>query len=47
MQRPGTAQAPPLTIPIPGQTWNFQAWYRDANPTVTSNFTDAVGITFQ
>ena len=30
-----------------GETWNFQAWYRDANPTVTSNFTDAVGITFQ
>jgi hypothetical protein len=30
-----------------GQTWHFQAWYRDANPTSTSNFTDAVRITLQ
>lgn len=30
-----------------GETWNFQAWYRDLNPIVTSNFTDAVSITFQ
>ncbi|MEM8713307.1 MAG: translocation/assembly module TamB domain-containing protein, partial [Planctomycetota bacterium] len=29
-----------------GQTWNFQAWYRDANPLVTSNFTDAVSVSF-
>jgi hypothetical protein len=31
----------------PGQTWNFQAWYRDANPSSTSNFTDAVSVSFQ
>jgi len=31
----------------PGQTWSFQAWYRDANPTPTSNFTDVVAISFQ
>lgn len=30
----------------PGETWNFQAWFRDHNPTPTSNFTDAVGVTF-
>lgn len=30
-----------------GETWNFQAWYRDANPMVTSNFTDAVAVTLQ
>lgn len=30
-----------------GETWNFQAWYRDRNPTTTTNFTDAVSITFQ
>jgi hypothetical protein len=30
----------------PGQTWHFQAWHRDANPTLTSNFTDAVSVTF-
>ena len=31
----------------PGETWNFQLWFRDLNPTSTSNFTDAVQITFQ
>lgn len=29
-----------------GETWHFQGWFRDANPTATSNFTDAVAITF-
>lgn len=28
-----------------GETWRFQAWFRDANPTSTSNFTDAVAVT--
>lgn len=32
---------------LAGQTWNFQAWYRDVNPTATTNFTDAVSIDFQ
>jgi hypothetical protein len=27
-------------------TWYFQLWHRDANPTLTSNFTDAVAVTF-
>ena len=30
-----------------GETWNFQAWYRDVNPGPTSNFTDAISITFE
>ena len=30
-----------------GETWNFQAWYRDANPNITSNLTDGVSVTFQ
>ncbi len=30
-----------------GETWNFQAWYRDWNPSNTSNLTDAIAITFQ
>ena len=30
-----------------GDTWNFQAWYRDSSPTgPTSNFTDGLSITF-
>lgn len=30
-----------------GETWNFIAWYRDNNPTSTSNFTDGVSVLFQ
>ncbi|MDA1266898.1 MAG: hypothetical protein O2816_17595 [Planctomycetota bacterium] len=37
--------APPHAI-RPGETWNFQLWYRDLNPTATSNFTNAVSVTF-
>ena len=37
--------APPTAIQ-PGETWSFQAWYRDVDPTPTSNFTDGVGLTF-
>lgn len=29
-----------------GETRDFQLWHRDANPTVTSNFTDAVSVIF-
>lgn len=31
-------------VALPGETWFFQAWYRDVDPLPTSNFTDAVGI---
>ena len=30
----------------PGETWRFQAWFRDQNPGPTSNFTDGVSVTF-
>ena len=36
---------PPQSV-MAGQTWNFQAWFRDNNPGPTSNFTDGVSITF-
>ena len=36
---------PPVTVK-PGETWRFQAWFRDVNPEKTSNFTDAVEVTF-
>ncbi|MCP5022813.1 MAG: hypothetical protein GY930_13700 [bacterium] len=32
---------------VAGETWNFQAWYRDMNPTQTSNFTDAMSVQFE
>ena len=31
----------------PGATWNFQFWYRDNNPTPTSNFSDGIQIDFR
>ncbi|MEZ6015019.1 MAG: hypothetical protein R3F49_07900 [Planctomycetota bacterium] len=45
----------PASMPTPGgpvaaaagETWSFQAWYRDANPGPTSNFTDAVSVVLQ
>ncbi|MEM8712093.1 MAG: M43 family zinc metalloprotease [Planctomycetota bacterium] len=35
------------TVIQPGETWNFQCWFRDANPTLTSNFSDGYTITFE
>lgn len=32
---------------LPGETWNFQLWYRDQNPGSTSNFTDTRAIQLQ
>ena len=47
-------QVPTIDIPInpvapmvAGETWVFQAWYRDQNPMSTSNFTSAVQVTFE
>ena len=37
--------SPPVAVQ-PGQTWNFQFWYRDHDPLATSNLTNAVSITF-
>ena len=37
---------PPRPI-LAGETWNFQAWFRDRGLFDTSAFTDAVSITFQ
>ncbi|MCP3920801.1 MAG: hypothetical protein GY711_35185 [bacterium] len=31
---------------LAGQTWRFQGWFRDNNPSLTSNFTDGVAVTF-
>ncbi len=37
---------PPHTV-VAGETWNFQLWYRDKNPTSTSNFSDGLSISYQ
>ena len=36
-----------LVMASSGEAWNFQAWHRDANPTTTPNFTNAVSVRFQ
>lgn len=43
---PGTRAVPGLGTIVPGRAWNFQAWYRDV-AFGTSNFTDAVSVTFE
>lgn len=40
----------PVNPPTPiaaGESWNFQAWFRDDNPGPTSNFTDGMSVVFQ
>ncbi|MEM8711379.1 MAG: choice-of-anchor B family protein, partial [Planctomycetota bacterium] len=32
---------------MPGDTWNFQCWHRDANPGATSNFSRGYAVLFQ
>lgn len=32
---------------IVGESWNLQAWYRDSNPSPTSNLTDGVSVMVQ
>ena len=36
----------PTVAVAPGETWFFQAWYRDAYPLPASNFTDALQVQF-
>lgn len=43
-----TANLPaPLGVVNAGETWNFQAWFRDFQLVATSNFTSGISITFQ
>ena len=40
----------PLPLPprvVPGDTWYFQLWFRDKNPTPTSNLTTGLRVQFQ
>ena len=36
----------PLAPGVIGETWNFQYWFRDANPQTTSNTSPAVAVEF-
>lgn len=45
--RVGLMGLPPALRPQPGETWNFQAWFRDVvGSNTTSNLTDGVAVTF-
>ena len=47
---PDLGQVPTPTSSVAvmaGQTWVWQAWYRDQNPAPTSEFTEALAVTFQ
>ncbi|QDV09266.1 hypothetical protein Poly30_48230 [Planctomycetes bacterium Poly30] len=37
----------PPTAVLPGETWNFQAWFRDFGSPPTSNFAQPTSVTFQ
>ncbi len=45
--------SPPLnalpqgTMFQPGETWNFQMWFRDTNPGLTSNTSNGLALTFE
>jgi len=38
--------SPPQAVQA-GETWNFQAWFRDKNPQQTSNFTNGLSVLFK
>ncbi len=48
-QRIDTSQIPtqPATAIQSGETWHYQAWYRDQNPQPTSNFTSATSVLYR
>jgi len=41
---PDLSNLPQGTTFQPGSTWNFQLWYRDNNPTSTSNTSDGLAV---
>ncbi|MGK0218207.1 MAG: hypothetical protein ACI9HE_001695, partial [Planctomycetota bacterium] len=43
---PNTPTPAGNTSILAGQTWNFQAWFRDQNPNNSSNFTDGLSVSF-
>jgi len=44
--QPNLAALPMGVAVLPGESWRFQYWYRDSNPSTTSNLTEALRILF-
>ncbi len=44
---PDVNNLPQAQVFLPGESWFFQAWYRDNNPGTTSNTTNAMALSFQ
>lgn len=44
---PNNTFLPQGTTWLPGETWNFQLWFRDTNPTLTSNTSDGLQVLFR
>jgi len=44
---PDLTNLPNMATILPGETWSFQVWFRDVNPTNTSNTSNALEILFQ
>lgn len=42
-----TTVDPPVIAMSSGETWYFQLWYRDKNPSPTSNFTEALELYYR
>ena len=45
--RPDLSAFPQGNMVMAGETWNFQYWFRDANPQSTSNTSSALSVVFQ
>ena len=45
--QPQLSALPQGVVFQPGETWNFQYWFRDSNPVATSNTSNAIAITYQ
>ncbi len=44
---PDLSALPQGTMFQPGETWNFQIWFRDTNPGLTSNTSNGLAVTFE
>ncbi len=44
---PDLSQLPQGIVVQPGETWNFQMWFRDTNPGQTSNTTNGLAVAFE